>query len=77
MIVKRFVSSSPRSGPDGRNASNVIGCMQPGAFADQGFEIGCIDTDCLNAFGLKIVMPSWISRQDNWTKAKLQSCLDV
>ncbi|ESZ04860.1 hypothetical protein X737_35890 [Mesorhizobium sp. L48C026A00] len=59
------------------NASNVVGRTQPGTFADQRIEIVSIDTDCLNVFRRKIVVPSWISRQSNWMKTKTLSRLDV
>lgn len=60
-----------------RNASNVIGRVQPGTFVDQRIEIVCIETDCLNPFRRKIVVLSWICRQGNWMKTKTLSPLDV
>ncbi|EHK54736.1 hypothetical protein MAXJ12_23667 [Mesorhizobium alhagi CCNWXJ12-2] len=53
-----------------------MGRTQPGTFADQRIEIVNIDTDCLNVFRRKIVVPSWISRQNNWMKIKTLSRLE-
>ncbi|OHV79301.1 hypothetical protein ORS3428_28110 [Mesorhizobium sp. ORS 3428] len=60
-----------------RDAANVIGRTQPGAFVDQCTKIGRIDADCLNIFRLKIVVLTWIGRQGNWMKTKTLGRLDV